>query len=327
MKRFVEQHGVAIVGGCCGTTPAHLASFIEAKSTINYKERVAKPLIPSATSLYRPVEFKQDTSILIVAERTNANGSRKFKRLLEEEQWDGLVDMAREELTGGAHVLDVCVDFVGRDGVADMEEIVGRLAQHVDAPLMLDSTDANAIEAGLKRGGGRCIVNSINLEDGEQRLDDICPLLKQYGATAVALTIDEEGMAKTSARKVEVAKRLHDLYTNKWGLQSSDMMLDVLTFTIATGMEADRKLALETLDAIEIISKELPECGLLLGVSNVSFGLKPAARRVLKFCFPTRSNWARAYISNCTCIKDFAKTQNSRRPLASGNRFGVRQSH
>ena len=285
MKRFVEQHGVAIVGGCCGTTPAHLASFIEAKSTINYKERVAKSLIPSATSLYRPVEFKQDTSILIVAERTNANGSRKFKRLLEEEQWDGLVDMAREELTGGAHVLDVCVDFVGRDGVADMEEIVGRLAQHVDAPLMLDSTDANAIEAGLKRAGGRCIVNSINLEDGEQRLDDICPLLKQYGATAVALTIDEEGMAKTSARKVEVAKRLHDLYTNKWGLQSSDMMLDVLTFTIATGMEADRKLALETLDAIEIISKELPECGLLLGVSNVSFGLKPAARRVLNSVF------------------------------------------
>ena len=171
-----------------------------------------------------------------------------------------------KNLLAGAHVLDVCVDFVGRDGVADMEEIVGRLAQHVDAPLMLDSTDANAIEAGLKRGGGRCIVNSINLEDGEQRLDDICPLLKQYGATAVALTIDEEGMAKTSARKVEVAKRLHDLYTNKWGLQSSDMMLDVLTFTIATGMEADRKLALETLDAIEIISKELPECGLLLGV-------------------------------------------------------------
>ena len=285
MKRFVEQYGVNIIGGCCGTTPAHLASFVDAKPDIQLLQRSPQTLVPSATSLYRPVEFKQDTSILIVAERTNANGSKKFKRLLEEEQWDGLVDMAREELSGGAHVLDVCVDYVGRDGVADMEQIVGRLAQHVDAPLMLDSTDAKAIEAGLKRGGGRCIVNSINLEDGEQRLDDICPLLQKYGATAVALTIDEEGMAKTATRKVEVATRLHDLYTKKWGLQSCDMMIDVLTFTIATGMKSDRKLALETLDAIETIAKELPECGLLLGISNVSFGLKPAARRVLNSVF------------------------------------------
>ena len=285
MKRFVEQYGVNVIGGCCGTTPKHLASFIELKKNLQPASRSVTPLLPSSTSLYTPVEFKQDASILIVAERTNANGSRKFKRLLEDEQWDGLVDMAREELAGGAHVLDVCVDYVGRDGVADLEEVVGRLVQQVDAPLMLDSTDAKAIEAGLQRAGGRCIVNSINLEDGEQRLDDICPLLKKFGAAAVALTIDEEGMAKTASRKVEVAKRLHDLYTNKWGLQSCDMMIDVLTFTIATGMEADRKLALETLDAIEAISKELPECGLLLGVSNVSFGLKPAARRVLNSVF------------------------------------------
>ncbi|MBT4530060.1 MAG: methionine synthase, partial [Phycisphaerae bacterium] len=283
MKRFVELYGVNIIGGCCGTTPKHLESFIQQKPEL--KPKNIDPLVPSATSLYHHVEFKQDTSILIIAERTNANGSRKFKRLLEEEQWDGLVDMAREELACGAHVLDVCVDFVGRDGVADLDEIVGRLAQQVDAPIMLDSTDANAIEAGLKRAGGRCIVNSINLEDGQQRLDDICPLLKQYGAAAVALTIDEEGMAKTAHRKIEIAHRLHDLYTNKWGLLSSEMMIDVLTFTIATGMEADRKLAVETLDAIETIAKELPECGLLLGVSNVSFGLKPAARKVLNSVF------------------------------------------
>ena len=285
MKRFVEQYGVNIIGGCCGTTPRHLASFIEAKPSIRIAHRTTKPLVPSATSMYRPVEFKQDTSILIVAERTNANGSRKFRRLLEEEQWDGLVDMAREELSAGSHVLDVCVDYVGRDGVADMDEIAKRLVQQVDAPLMLDSTDAMVIEAGLKRSGGRCIVNSINLEDGEQRFDEICPLLKKYGAAAVALTIDEEGMAKTTQRKVEIAKRLHDLYTVKWGLQGSDLLIDVLTFTIATGMEADRKLAVETLDAIEAIAKELPECGLLLGVSNVSFGLKPAARRVLNAVF------------------------------------------
>ena len=285
MKQFVQKYNVDIVGGCCGTKPEHLKSFIDALPELQNAQRSFIELAPSATSLYQPIEFKQDTSILIVAERTNANGSRKFKRLLEEEQWDGLVEMAKEELEGGAHVLDVCVDYVGRDGAADMDEIVGRLAQHVDAPLMLDSTDAKAIEAGLKRAGGRCIVNSINLEDGEKRLDDICPLLKKFGAATVALTIDEEGMAKTASRKVEIAKRLHDLYTNKWGLNASDMMIDVLTFTIATGMEADRKLALETLDAIEILSKELPECGFLLGVSNVSFGLKPAARRVLNSVF------------------------------------------
>ena len=285
MKQFVQKYDIDIVGGCCGTTPEHLKSFIETLTDLQRTERNVIEVPPSATSLYQPIEFKQDTSILIVAERTNANGSRKFKRLLEEEQWDGLVEMAKEELEGGAHVLDVCVDYVGRDGAEDMDEIIGRLAQNVDAPLMLDSTDANAIEAGLKRSGGRCIVNSINLEDGEKRLDDICPLLKQYGAATVALTIDEEGMAKTANRKVEIAKRLHDLYTNKWGLQSADMMIDVLTFTIATGMEADRKLALETLDAIEILATELPECGFLLGVSNVSFGLKPAARRVLNSVF------------------------------------------
>ena len=283
MRRFVEQYGVNIVGGCCGTTPKHLRAFIDQKPVI--PKRSIKPLPPSATSLYTPVEFKQDTSILIVAERTNANGSRMFKRLLEEEQWDGLVDMAREELSDGAHVLDVCVDYVGRDGVADLEEIVGRLVQQVDAPIMLDSTDAKAIEAGLRRAGGRCIVNSINLEDGEQRLDAICPLLKRYAAAAVSLTIDEKGMAKTVHRKVEIAKRLHDLYTQKWGLRSCDMMIDVLTFTIATGMEADRRLAVETLDAIEIIAKEFPECGLVLGVSNVSFGLKPPARKVLNSVF------------------------------------------
>ena len=285
MKRFIEKYGVDIVGGCCGTTPKHLSALIEQKDSVEPSVRNIKPTRPSATSLYSPVEFKQDTSILIIAERTNANGSRKFKRLLEEEQWDGLVAMAREELSGGAHILDVCVDYVGRDGVADLDNLIGRIVQQVDAPIMLDSTDAKAIEAGLKRAGGRCIVNSINLEDGEQRLDEICPLLKRYGAATVALTIDEEGMAKTASRKVEIAKRLHDLYTNKWGLKSCDMMIDVLTFTIATGMEPDRKLALETLDAIETIAKELPECGLLLGVSNVSFGLKPPARKVLNSVF------------------------------------------
>ncbi len=285
MKRFVTEFGVNIIGGCCGTTPKHLQSFVALKPELAIATRKPTTRIPSATSLYRPVEFKQDTSILIVAERTNANGSRKFKRLLEEEQWDGLVSMAKEELSGGAHVLDVCVDYVGKDGVKDMDELMTRLTQQVDAPIMLDSTEAKVIEAGLKRSGGRCIVNSINLEDGEKRLDTICPLLHRFGAACVALTIDETGMAKTAKEKVKVAHRLHDLYTKKWNLQSSDLFIDVLTFTIATGMDADRKLALETLDAIETLSNELPQCSFLLGVSNVSFGLKSAARRVLNSVF------------------------------------------
>jgi len=283
MKQFVERYGVQIVGGCCGATPKHLEAFIQQKRT--RKQNETAMLASSATSLYHSVEFKQDSSILIVAERTNANGSRKFKRLLEEEQFDGLVDMAKEELAGGAHVLDLCVDYVGRDGEADMAALVGRVVQHVDAPIMLDSTDAKVIEAGLQRAGGRCIVNSINLEDGEDRFDSICPLLQAYGASCVGLTIDEEGMAKTKARKVEVARRMHDLYTQKWGFQSCDLMIDVLTFTIGTGVDADRALGLETLDAIEVLSREFPECGFLLGVSNISFGLKPQARKVLNSVF------------------------------------------
>ncbi len=317
MKRFLDEFKVGLVGGCCGTTPEHirlLAEVVggraqalthrhsqgagrserEGAATIGSGtpsprgERRVEPQPPGCSSLYSFVEFTQDNSFLIVAERTNANGSKKFKRLLDEESWDGLVSMAREEVRDGSHLLDVCVDFVGRDGVKDMSEVVSRYVRQVNAPLMVDSTQADVIESALKRAGGKCIVNSINLEDGEKRFDDICPLLKRYGAACVALTIDEDpeaGMAKTAARKLEIAERMHDLYTNKWGLDERDLLFDPLTFTIATGNDDDRRLGLETLEGIRLISRRFPACGIILGLSNISFGLKPSARAVLNSVF------------------------------------------
>ena len=287
LSRFVTDEGVNLVGGCCGTTPEHLKALIEQVGKIAPKQRGVSDL-SQCSSLYSPVELKQDTSILMVGERTNANGSRKFKSMLADEDWDGLVSWARGEVRGGAHVLDVCVDYVGRDGVADMTEVIKRYVQQVSVPLMLDSTEKDVLEAGLKLAGGKCIVNSINLEDGEQRLDEVCPLLHRYGAAVVALTIDEDkeaGMAKTADRKLGIAERIHDLCTNKWQLDERDILFDPLTFTIATGNEDDRKLGLETLEGIKLIAERFPNCGILLGLSNISFGLKPAARQVLNSVF------------------------------------------
>ncbi len=287
MVDFVERDGVNLIGGCCGTTPEHLKAVIE---KIGRREPVRREpeLAPQSSSLYSAVDFKQETSVLMVGERTNANGSRQFKRLLSEEDWDGLVSMAREEVKGGAHLLDVCVDYVGRDGVADITEVVKRYVRQVSVPLMIDSTEPPVLEAALKLAGGKCIVNSINLEDGEERLNNVCPLLQRFGAAVVALTIDEDkqaGMAKTADRKLEIAERLHDLCTNKWGIRETDILFDPLTFTICTGTADDRRLGLETLDGIEAIAKRFPECGILLGLSNISFGLKPTARQVLNSVF------------------------------------------
>jgi len=290
LSRFIDEFGVGIVGGCCGTTPDHIGGLVNALESGGRapRARTIEPQKPGCSSLYSHVEFVQDNSFLIVAERTNSNGSKKFKRLLDEEDWDGLVSMARDEVRDGSHLLDVCVDFVGRNGVRDMSEVISRYVRQVNVPLMIDSTQKDVIEAGLKRAGGKCIVNSINLEDGEKRFDDICPLLKRYGGACVALTIDEDpqaGMAKTADRKVEIAERMHDLFTNKWGLDESDLLFDPLTFTIATGVDEDRRLGLETLNGIERISKRFPNCGILLGLSNISFGLKPSARAVLNSVF------------------------------------------
>ncbi|MCA9254707.1 MAG: methionine synthase, partial [Phycisphaerales bacterium] len=286
-REFVVEDGVNLVGGCCGTTPAHIEAIVKAVDGVKPSARV--PIVqPSVSSLYQSVTLRQDNSFLIVGERSNTNGSRKFKRLLTEDDIDGLVEMGREQVREGSHVLDLCVDYVGRDGVPDMEKIAARYAKDVTVPLMLDSTEAPVLEAGLKLAGGKCIVNSVNLEDGEDKLDRICPMLRRFGAAVVALTIDEhpeEAMAKTADRKIEIARRLHALLTRKHGIAEEDILFDCLTFPITTGNDADRPLAHATLDGIERIITEFPKCGAILGLSNVSFGLVPAARAVLNTVF------------------------------------------
>ncbi|HPF40541.1 MAG TPA: methionine synthase [Phycisphaerae bacterium] len=286
-REFVVEDGVNLVGGCCGTTPAHIEAIVKAVDGAKPSARV--PIVqPSVSSLYQSVTLRQDNSFLIVGERSNTNGSRKFKRLLTEDDIDGLVEMGREQVREGSHVLDLCVDYVGRDGVPDMEKIAARYAKDVTVPLMLDSTEAPVLEAGLKLAGGKCIVNSVNLEDGEEKLDRICPMLRRFGAAVVALTIDEhpeEAMAKTADRKIEIARRLHALLTRKHGIAEEDILFDCLTFPVTTGNDADRPLAHATLDGIERIITEFPKCGAILGLSNVSFGLVPAARAVLNTVF------------------------------------------
>ncbi len=283
MKEFVEVDGVNLVGGCCGTTPEHLAAVVDAIGTRPPKKREPRT-VAACSSLYQSVELRQDNSFLIVGERCNTNGSRKFKRLLIEQNLDEIVHTALEQQNEGSHVLDVCVDYVGREGAPDMTAVVKRFATEVKLPLMLDSTQLDVLDAGLSLCGGKCIINSMNLEDGEEKLAKVCGLARKYGAAVVALTIDEdpvEAMGKTADRKLSIAKRIHDLATKTHGLKSSDILFDCLTFPITTGNEADRRLGLETLDGIEAVMREMPECQTILGLSNISFGLQPEGRKVL----------------------------------------------
>ncbi|GMV97027.1 MAG: 5-methyltetrahydrofolate--homocysteine methyltransferase [Phycisphaerae bacterium] len=284
LAEFVEQDGVNIVGGCCGTTVEHMARVVAAVGGRKPKPRSPR-LEPSVSSLYQAVTLRQDNSFLIVGERTNANGSKKFRELLAAGDVDGMVAMGKEQVKSGSHAIDVCVAYVGRDELADMTRIIARFATEIPVPLMIDSTEAPVIEAALKLAGGKCIVNSINLEDGEKRCAEVLPLCRKYGAAVVALTIDEAGMAKTADRKVEIARRLYRLAVEKYGMRPGDLIFDPLTFTICTGNEDDRRLALETLEALRRIKAEMPECHTLLGVSNVSFGVKPAVRHVLNSVF------------------------------------------
>jgi 5-methyltetrahydrofolate--homocysteine methyltransferase len=299
MLRFVDDFGVNIVGGCCGTMPEHLKMLCEALGLgaggqspgMAIRGRYAKPRAvtskPQISSLISAEDLRQDQSYLIVAERTNTNGSRQFKRLLQADDWDGLVSMARDEVRDGSHVLDVCVDFVGRDGVADMHQVVRRYVNSIPIPLMLDSTNPAVMEAGLKLAGGRCILNSMNLEDGEEKLAQICKLATTYGAAVVAGTIDEDklaAMARTADRKISIARRIRDLAV-KNGLRDGDILFDPLVLPISTGIEEDRRNALETIEGTRRISQELPLCHTVVGLSNVSFGLKPAARVVLNSAF------------------------------------------
>jgi len=290
MMRYVEQFGVNIVGGCCGTMPEHLKILCDAIGANRAPRPRAVSYKPQVSSLYSAVDVRQDKSYLIVAERTNTNGSRQFKRLLQAEDWDGLVSMARDEVRDGSHCLDVCVDFVGRDGVRDMYEVIRRYASQIKpgVPFMLDSTNPAVMEAGLKLAGGRCILNSMNLEDGEERVALICGMAKKYGAAVVAGTIDEDklnAMARTRERKIEIAQRIRDLAVNKYGLRDEDILFDPLVLPITTGIEEDRANAKETIEGTRLISQRLPKCHTVVGLSNVSFGLKPAARVALNSAF------------------------------------------
>ena len=287
LMRFVNDYGVNMVGGCCGTTYAHLKAVVQALGTQKPKQRSVS-LKPQMSSIYSSEDIKQDSSYLIVAERTNTNGSKKFRTLLDASDFDGMVSMAKDEIKDGSHVLDVCVDFVGRDGVKDIGEVVSRYVQQVAAPLMIDSTNPEVMETALKLVGGRCILNSMNLEDGEERIARICALAKRFGAAVVCGTIDEDkqaAMARTAERKLAIAKRIRDLAVEKYGLRDQDLLFDPLVLPISTGIEEDRRNACETVEGIRRISRELPECFTVVGLSNVSFGLKPAARVVLNSVF------------------------------------------
>ncbi len=283
-RTFVSEYGVGIVGGCCGTTPEHVRAMREAMNGMRAAER-APQSEPSAASLFVSTPYRQDASFLIVGERANANGSRRFKRLLQNEEWEQMANVIRDQAAEGAHVADVCVDFVGRDGTPDMAELVSRARGLSTLPLMLDSTEPAVLEAGLKQLGGKALVNSINLEDGGKRLDQTLSAAVRFGAGVVALVIDEDGQARTCERKLEIARRLYRIATEDYSLSPEDLFFDALTLPVSTGQEDLRRDGLETLNAVEAISQEFPRAQTILGVSNISFGLNPAARQVLNSVF------------------------------------------
>ncbi|MFH8801688.1 methionine synthase [Streptomyces sp. NPDC017936] len=286
-ETFVRDYGLSLVGGCCGTTPEHLRQVVERVRGLAPVERDPRPE-PGAASLYQAVPFRQDTSYLAIGERTNANGSKKFREAMLEGRWDDCVEMAREQIREGAHMLDLCVDYVGRDGVADMEELAGRFATASTLPIVLDSTEVEVIRAGLEKLGGRAVINSVNYEDGdgpESRFVKVTELAREHGAALIALTIDEEGQARTPEKKVEIAERLIDDLTGNWGIREEDILIDTLTFTICTGQEESRKDGIATIEAIRELKRRHPDVQTTLGLSNISFGLNPAARILLNSVF------------------------------------------
>ena len=291
LGRFVDEDGVGIVGGCCGTGPDHIRALDgmlrERAGNAARPSPVRRKVfwVPNLASLYTPVAMRQENAYLSIGERCNANGSKKFRELQAAEDWDACVEMGRDQVREGSHALDLCTAFVGRDEGAEMEAMVTRMRGAVNAPLVIDSTELDVLERALKLYGGKGVLNSINFEDGEEPAAQRLALARRFGAAVIALTIEEAGMAKTAGKKVAIAERLHDFACNEHGLPASDLMIDPLTFTICTGNEDDRKLGLETLDAIEEIAKRLPDCQVILGLSNISFGLNPAAREVLNSVF------------------------------------------
>ncbi|HSG80155.1 MAG TPA: methionine synthase [Acidimicrobiia bacterium] len=287
LSRFITEYGVRVIGGCCGTSDAHIAELDRTCRDLTPAAR-APEHVPGATSLYSHVPFEQDTSFLIVGERTNANGSKQFREAMLAEDWDACLAVARSQVAESAHLIDVCVDYVGRDGAADMREIVSRFAGQVPVPLVLDSTEPEVMEAGLELIGGRSVLNSANLEDGDapgSRLDRVFRLAREHGAAVICLLIDEEGQARDVEWKLRVAHRIHDLAVHRYGLEPGDLIFDCLTVPLTTGDEDLRKDGLATIEAIRRIKSELPGVFTVLGVSNVSFGVGAAARHVLNSVF------------------------------------------
>jgi len=289
LERFVAQDGVNLIGGCCGTSIPHIAALndmLRRRGGVRPTPVLRTSIwVPGVASLYNAVPLRQENAIFAIGERCNANGSKKWRELQAKHDWDGCVAMGREQIGEGSHALDICTAFVGRDEMHEMTEVIRRFTAAVNAPLVIDSTETPVIEAALKLHGGKPIINSINFEDGEAHATDRLKLAKRFGAAVVALTIDEVGMAKTAEDKLRIARRLVDFACNKFGLPQSDLLIDPLTFTIATGNEDDRKLAQWTLEGIAAIREEFPDIQIILGLSNVSFGLNPAARAVLNSVF------------------------------------------
>ncbi|WP_405494655.1 methionine synthase [Streptomyces sp. NBC_00096] len=286
-ETFVREYGLSLVGGCCGTTPEHLRQVVERVRDLSPATRDPRPE-PGASSLYQTVPFRQDVSYMAIGERTNANGSKKFRDAMLEARWDDCVEMVRDQIREGAHMLDLCVDYVGRDGVADMRELAGRFATASTLPIVLDSTEVPVLQAGLEKIGGRAVINSVNYEDGdgpESRFAKVTALAREHGAALIALTIDEQGQARTVEHKVAIAERLIDDLTGNWGIHESDILIDTLTFTICTGQEESRKDGIATIESIRELKRRHPDVQTTLGLSNISFGLNPAARVLLNSVF------------------------------------------
>ena len=286
-QAFVSEYGLSLVGGCCGTTPEHIRKVAEAIPGVQRAQRHVT-YEPAVASLYSVDAVRQDASVLMIGERTNANGSKAFREAMIAEDWQKCLDIAKDQTRDGAHLLDLCVDYVGRDGVADMNALASRLATASTLPIMLDSTETPVLRAGLEHLGGRCAVNSVNYEDGdgpESRFHKTMELVAEHGAAVVALTIDEEGQARTAEKKVEIAERLIADITGNWGVDESSILIDTLTFTICTGQEESRKDGIETIKAIRLLKQKHPDVQTTLGLSNISFGLNPAARQVLNSVF------------------------------------------
>src|SRR6266478_4537677 len=290
-ERFVTEDGVNLIGGCCGTDVPHIAALDAmlrrlADDGIRPRPKQRRSVwVPSVASLYGQVPLRQENAYLSIGERCNANGSKQFRQLQEKGDWDGCVEMGRDQVKEGSHALDVCTAFVGRDEIAEMDAVVSRMRGAVNAPLVIDSTELPVLESALKLYGGKPILNSINFEDGEGAAAKRMELAKRFGTAVIALTIDETGMAKDVEHKLAIARRLRDFACGRYGLPESDLLFDPLTFTICTGNDDDRKLGLWTLEAIERLRQEIPECQIILGLSNISFGLNPPARHVLNSVF------------------------------------------